>query len=233
MTALGLTQGATLRRIARDLDSTDLLISLAAPANRPVRRLAVAKLQEAIEGATRRQVKRLRTLRLGRASPAAVDSFAKFDGKTVPTAAAASRTAALETTASPSSSAAAAAANEAAVTAVAWPSSAEATQLVERRGERAKALTWLLLRGHVQRQVAAGWRGAAAVSALVYVVMRVATAAVVRAAARAIGISLSRVLPSRVTAVALAVIAGAAAILRRSLLSEGSEGGDRPAVSEA
>ena len=40
-TVLGSANGATLRQIARDLDSTRLLLDLAAPAGRPARRLAV------------------------------------------------------------------------------------------------------------------------------------------------------------------------------------------------
>eukprot|EP00966_Prymnesium_polylepis_P314236 7261637-Prymnesium_polylepis.1 len=44
---LGSPEGSTLRRIARDLDSTHLLLSLAAPEARPVRRMAVSRLQGA------------------------------------------------------------------------------------------------------------------------------------------------------------------------------------------
>jgi hypothetical protein len=47
-TVLGSPAGSTLRRVARDLDSTDLLIGLARRRNRPARRLAAAQLSEAI-----------------------------------------------------------------------------------------------------------------------------------------------------------------------------------------
>ena len=48
-TVLGSPSGATLRRVARDLDSTDLLLGLARRRNRPARRLAAAKLSAAID----------------------------------------------------------------------------------------------------------------------------------------------------------------------------------------
>ena len=48
-TVLGSPSGATLRRVARDLDSTDLLIGLARRRNRPARRLAAARLSAAID----------------------------------------------------------------------------------------------------------------------------------------------------------------------------------------
>ena len=48
-TVLGSPSGATLRRVARDLDSTDLLLGLARRRNRPARRLAAARLSAAID----------------------------------------------------------------------------------------------------------------------------------------------------------------------------------------
>ena len=48
-TVLGSPAGSTLRRVARDLDSTDLLLGLARRRNRPARRLAAAQLSAAID----------------------------------------------------------------------------------------------------------------------------------------------------------------------------------------
>ena len=48
-TVLGSPAGSTLRRVARDLDSTDLLLGLARRRNRPARRLAAARLSAAID----------------------------------------------------------------------------------------------------------------------------------------------------------------------------------------
>ena len=57
--------------------------------------------------------------------------------------------------------------------------------------------------------MAAGWRGAAAVGALVYVTLRVAIAAVARAALRTAGAAAAAALPDRVV---VAVAAAAAAV---------------------
>jgi hypothetical protein len=51
---LGSSKGATLRRIARDVDSTDLMLALSKPRARPVRRMAVQTLAQALERGVRK-----------------------------------------------------------------------------------------------------------------------------------------------------------------------------------
>ena len=130
-TVLASTDGAELRRIARDVDSTELLLQLASPAARKARRLAVAALAAAIA-----------------APPAEA--------------------------------------------AVAWPTSSESAALDRRSSGRMAKVTSLLVRSHLQRQLAAGWRGAAALCALAWIVARVGVAAVAKSVFDTLGAQLRR-----------------------------------------
>ena len=107
-----------------------------------------------------------------------------------------------------------------------WPSSAEATRLEERAAARAKKAGLLLLRSHVARQVGAGWRGAAAAAALVYVAARVCLAAVVRTLARACGACLTAALPDSVGVRAAAASAAVASWASRELAALGHSAGE-------
>lgn len=196
-TVLGSANGATLRQIARDLDSTRLLLDLAAPAGRPARRLAVQVLSAALFGRLEAAARRVRA----------------FGGEArrlliVPGGGAAAAAPARPAQPQP------------------WPSSAEATRLEERAAARAKKAGWLLLRSHVARQVGAGWRGAAAASALVYVTARVCLAAVVRTLARACGACLTAALPASVGVRAAAASAAVASWASRELAALGHSAGE-------
>lgn len=195
-TVLGSANGATLRQIARDLDSTRLLLDLAAPAGRPARRLAVQVLSAALFGRLEAAARRVRA----------------FGGE------------ARRLLIVPGGAAAAAPARPAQPQP--WPSSAEATRLEERAAARAKKAGWLLLRSHVARQVGAGWRGAAAASALVYVTARVCLAAVVRTLARACGACLTAALPASVGVRAAAASAAVASWASRELAALGHSAGE-------
>ena len=70
--------------------------------------------------------------------------------------------------------------------------SAESAALERRSSGRMEKVTSLLVRSHLQRQLAAGWRGAAALCALAWIVTRVGVAAVVRGVAQTIGGQLRR-----------------------------------------
>lgn len=121
---LGSAGGTELRRIAWDLDSTQLLLQLASPSSRAQRRMAVDLLAGALSGGSK----------------------APKEG-TNP-----------------------------------WPKSDEAIQLKRRRDDRLSSVGALLVRSHVMRQLSSGWRGAAAIAAFSWLVMRVGIAAVVKAA---------------------------------------------------
>ena len=58
-TVLGSANGATLRRIAHDLDSTELLLRLASPSARPARRMAVRQLATSLEHGVMQRAKGL------------------------------------------------------------------------------------------------------------------------------------------------------------------------------
>lgn len=169
-TVLGSARGSQLRRIARDLDSTELMLKLLSPEARPARRLAVDKLSEALANTLASTTKAALRRLTGRAVPPAVSP---------------------------------------APAQLAWPTSDESLRLEARFASRARSTGGLLLRAHVGRQLAAGWRGAAAVGALSFVIARVAIAAVARALLRCTGRTLTKVLPAPVLA---ALAAGAAVI---------------------
>ena len=79
---------------------------------------------------------------------------------------------------------------------------------MERRASaRARTASLLLLRTHLARQVAAGWRGVAAVGALAYVTLRVGLAAVVRTLCRSSGSLVAHALPARAIAPVAALAA--------------------------
>lgn len=156
---LGSQQGSTLRRIARDFDSTHFMLLLGSPSARPLRKLAVSKLESSANEAIKRRASQiLRRAKLGR-------SFAGVGGKVTTTNLAIAK---------PKSS------SSESIEATPWPESAESSKIKQRTSDRAKKAVWILLRGHLQRQVAAGWRGLAAVSTLMLVVVRIVAAALIR-----------------------------------------------------
>ena len=146
---LGSKSGTTLRRIFRDVDSTSLMIQLASPSARDARRLAASKIAEVLYSGIKSSARKL--FARGKA-PNRMSSFmAQYDGKVVPTNAAA----------------VAASAKSAAPKPQKWPESEESARLEARATARAKKTGKLLLRSHAERQVDAGWQGvlAAALSA--------------------------------------------------------------------
>ena len=191
---LGSPQGATLRRMARDIDSTALLLALGAPDARAARRLAVDKLVDALStGVEQRASTQRRRLiaRLGRLASHATPLGTAFIGRVVPTALGRSPS---DPASSPVPAAVIDAATDARARDVAlvenpvdaqpWPTSQVASRLRARTTARAKAAGGKLLALHLRRQIAAGWRGAAAVGVLAAVVGRVVLAAFARSALR-------------------------------------------------
>jgi len=128
------SDGASLRRIARDLDSTSLLLDLASPSARPLRHVAVRYLASAIASSA------AAALRPKRTAVAAAD----------------------------------------APSATPWALDARGIALKRRTSARFVSVVSMLLRSHMQKQLLAGWRGAAAVAALGWLSCRVGVAAVVR-----------------------------------------------------
>jgi len=261
---LGSPSGSTLRRIMRDLDSTSLLLKLASPEARPVRRLVVRRLADEMESRmeSRRESAVAKGVRKGvgewwrtvarrcaALAPAArvveggeggealsvgKPANPNMVGRVVPTI-----STNLDAQANAKAVAAAPAAAggapvhapvEVPASAVLlqpqpWPTSPAAAALVERAASRARVASRLLLRLHIQRQVAAGWRGAAAVGALAYVVARVAIGALMRVAIRTTA-GAARTIAPRPVAVAVAIAATAvAAVLSRELSALGASFG--------
>lgn len=162
VTVLGSPGGATLRRVARDLDSTALLLALSSKANRPARRLATQTLAAALEE---------QFVGIGRKAMLQPKRFlTSLSGSNRRL----------------STSSAGSAADEApteldvAVAAV-WPSSEFADQLAAKQRARARNTAWLLLKQHAGQQWRARGRGVLAVGTLAAVVMRVGGAAIVKA----------------------------------------------------
>ena len=182
-TVLGSSSGGTLRRIARDLDSTSLLLKLASPSARPVRRMAVATLSNILEAGVKKRAKKV-----------------------------------AKVVVQPTKAANAA---EAKVEVGEWPSSDVSEALEKRQATRAKAASLLLLRAHVDKQIAAGWRGLAAVAAFNYVILRIGFAALMRAAVRLSASLVTKVMPQKLRV----AMAGAASfvvnMIGRELLALG------------
>ena len=181
-TVLGSKSGGTLRRIARDVDSTTLLLELAGPAARPYRRLAVQKLSEGMRSGIKELAESV-SVSLGKGASAA-------------------------------DSAKAIAPQE-------WPDSPTSLRLQKRANTRAKKTGILLLKTHVDRQIANGWRGAAAVGALAYVTLRVGVAALARTIVRTAGASVSALLPKKAAAALAAAAASLFACVGRELSAVG------------
>jgi len=194
-TVLGSSSGSTLRRILRDLDTTQLMLTFASPAARPVRRMAVEKLSDALYGRLKSGAKRAIPSPAGTGPHTAPSGF---DGKVVPTKL-----------------------GEAAEPQV-WPSSEAADRLERRTSLRAKQTGWLLLRSQADRQLKAGWKGSAAVAALAFVAVRIAAAAVVRTVVAAVSAVLLKLLPTGVAATATAAAAAVAGWAGRELSQIGS-----------
>lgn len=103
-----------------------------------------------------------------------------------------------------------------------WPSSVTADALDQRASTRARTVALALVRNHAGRQLAAGWRGAAAVGALVFVILRVGIAALVRVGVRSSAKLADMVLPKPVSAAALSCTMCAASLVGRDLLALGA-----------
>jgi len=204
---MGSQGGATLRRVARDLDSTSLLLALASRKNRPARRLATSKLADGIADGLAQKVAqgvasgvsgvkkaRQRLFLGGRGSRAGMretvplpDSSSQLAAAVSVTSDAVGQPTSQEGKGGEAGSEASALAVAAAVAkrkkpeeAKPWPVSEVARDLALRRRLRAKQTGWLLLRGHAGKQAAAGWRGAAAVGCLLLVALRVGLAGITR-----------------------------------------------------
>uniref|UniRef100_A0A7S2AWZ8 Uncharacterized protein n=2 Tax=Octactis speculum TaxID=3111310 RepID=A0A7S2AWZ8_9STRA len=157
----GSASGATLRRIAKDLDSTQLFLDLRAPANREARRYAVTQLEGTLFAGASKAMGNLgsglksitKRLNRGRAVVAAADVTSSQENDVVPQA---------------------------------WPTSEVAARMEAQRKLRAKQAIRLILRSHWTRQVEAGWRGLAAVLSLLAVVLRIASAGITKASLRII-----------------------------------------------
>ena len=184
-TVLGSPNGGTLRRVLKDIDSTALMLQLASPAARPARRLAASKLSAALytslKDTSRKALGGGRPR--GRKRDAARRFIEKFDGKLVPTRP-------RDAVEHYQSAASLPAPQE-------WPSSPEASRLEARASARAKKTGLILFRTHVDRQVAAGWKGLGAMGALVYVTLRVGLAALAQTIFRASGKVLTKLLPAK------------------------------------
>jgi hypothetical protein len=195
---LGSPEGATLRRIAADLDSTDLFLRLISREGRVVRRICAkllaqkirAKMSwrsgEDVESDTERLSAALASegddeataappattsTPLSEAQQEAADRLARMYG----TSTAATS---FMATSAPSSSTSASAA-ESRLTTMPVPDEFRALQARQKRWT--KTMTWQLLSIHFRKQWAAGWRGVYGVGALIYVTIRVITEAAARA----------------------------------------------------
>jgi len=117
-TVMGSPEGAPLRRIARDLDSPELLLKLAAPSSRTLRHLAVNAIATAISKQE----------------------------------------------------------SEVTLAAAEWPLSEFGAAFRQRRLLRLSSVLNVLLRSHAQRLVNGGWRGLAAMGALLWLTFRIGIA---------------------------------------------------------
>jgi len=199
---LGSPEGATLRRIAADLDSTDLFLRLVSREGRPLRRLAAKLLSEKLRmkrgrkrGATTTSTTTLEKGEdLKAAAAAAADALPPSSSpsfevtlgavansvgpkSTYPPAEAVLST-------QPTAVAAAAAAGGGASSSLPslQPTLQETfTALQARRQAWGSKMLRVLLRQHAKKQVAAGWRGALGVASLCYVLTRITAEACVRA----------------------------------------------------
>mmetsp|Transcript_30244 Transcript_30244/g.66323 ORF Transcript_30244/g.66323 Transcript_30244/m.66323 type:complete len:865 (-) Transcript_30244:961-3555(-) len=145
-TLLGSPQGATLRRIAVDLDSTELLMRLATPEASQLRRLSADALATAMYSAIVAVPGRLRGVLRGeplRPKRGLGSASAKFSLTT-----------------------------------------SKSESLRRRRKARLATVGRFLILTHGLRQVGAGWRGAAAVAALVAVGVRIVLGALAKVAFR-------------------------------------------------
>ena len=182
-TVLGSKSGGTLRRIARDVDSTTLLLELAGPAARPYRRLAVKQLSDKMRTGIKGIAESVFTKSAGGAATADAPKKAEIQE---------------------------------------WPDSLTSLRLENRAKTRAKQTGKLLLKTHIDRQIANGWRGAAAVGALAYVTLRVGFAALMRTLVRTAGAAVTAVLPQKMAAGVAAAVAGLFAFVGRELSGFGT-----------
>ena len=194
LTVLGSPEGATLRRIARDVDAAELLLALGKPAAQPVRGMAVDQLADALSAAAGETLRPLLQRLPWRATKpeaaggggsnslaASLDSLGEACGETCGVD---------ENALQP------------------WPQSAQARVARSRVRSRALANGNKLLRLQANNLVGEGWRGAAAVCTLVLVAWRVLAAAVLRVVLRALPA------PAAAAAAAAAVYAAVRAVPR-------------------
>ena len=204
---LGSPEGATLRRIANDIDSTELLMRLASPQARGLRRLSVEALASELTA----------RLRLPRASkPRWIDArqprlMERADATATavpprPSAVAVASSASAAPSAAPSAAEAASAEDGDAAAGARemkkeWPKSPGALALRQRKVQRLEAVRGVLLRSHLRRQLSAGWRGAAALGTALYLSMRVFLPALGKALLRS-GVAVPSILAAATTVAA-------------------------------
>jgi len=217
---LGSPSGVTLRRIAKDLDSTKLLLDLTRRAQRPARRAAANQLAQVLEAKWSAKLSRA-----GRRLKAGFGNRPRVVATGLPRAAAGAASAA-----SGQAGGSAGGSDEVAP----WPSSEAAKALEARRRGRAKHAGLLLLRSHLARQVAAGTTGLAALASLAFFVLRVGGAAVLKASLRVAVKALPAVALTGATALAAKTGADWASGKRRvgraakGGEAKGTEGGEQP-----
>ena len=102
-----------------------------------------------------------------------------------------------------------------------WPSSDVSEALEKRQATRAKAASLLLLRAHVDKQIAAGWRGLAAVAAFNYVILRIGFAALMRAAVRLSASLVTKVMPQKLRVAMAGAASFVVSMIGRELLALG------------
>ena len=193
---LGSPEGATLRRIALDLDSTELLLKLGSQEARDIRRMGVealatkltpklrlpppSRVLNAVVALPTAAARRLRTLSVEDSKYHPFAPGGKYGEEVMEEAEEVMRSED----------------EEAAVSGgkgrrwlrpalpKEWPMSGKSLQQRRRKAMRTVAVATLLLRSHLNRQLSNGWRGVAAMGTLLFVALRVAFPAVLKAFVR-------------------------------------------------
>lgn len=175
-TLLGSPDGATLRRIARDVDSTDLLLRMVRPDARPLRELGTRSLAAAVQQKLRLRpwLRRVSRRMSGRTDRAAANLAA--DGAPSPGGTGVSL--------QDHPAAVGVVSREGARLAADWPASPTSLALQRRRTRRADQVLGWLANLHLQSQFASGVRGYVAMAALVWLALRVGVTAVALAVLR-------------------------------------------------
>ena len=191
---LGSSEGSTLRRIALDLDSTELLLKLGSQEARDIRRMSVEAIATALTPKLRLPSPKV-TLQRAAALPSSVARRLRADY----------RQAAAATPGGADDGAGGVASGLGSEGGLPsdWPMSPGSLARRRRQLNRFAQVNSVLLRSHMQRQLASGWRGAAALATLVYVAVRVSLPGFVKALVRS-GSAPASVLALGTTALATA-----------------------------